>query len=42
MKNYKELIIKIVEDDDGHAELIRTGLEESGICNKIIRFADGK
>ncbi|MDD5183643.1 MAG: response regulator [Paludibacter sp.] len=42
MKNYKELIILIAEDDDGHAELIRTGLRESGVCNKIIRFANGE
>lgn len=42
MEGYKELIILIAEDDDGHAELIRLGLQESGICNKIIRFADGE
>lgn len=42
MENYKELIILIAEDDDGHAELIREGLEESGICNKIIRFPNGQ
>jgi len=42
MKTYKELIILIAEDDDGHAELIREGLEESGICNKIIRFSNGE
>ncbi|MEI6436224.1 MAG: response regulator [Bacteroidota bacterium] len=42
MKHYKELIILIAEDDDGHAELIREGLEESGVCNKIIRFSNGE
>jgi CheY-like chemotaxis protein len=41
METYKELIILVAEDDDGHAELIRIGLLESGICNKIIRFANG-
>jgi CheY-like chemotaxis protein len=41
MKNYKELIILIVEDDDGHAELIKDGLENSGVCNKQIRFTNG-
>ncbi|OIP85333.1 MAG: hypothetical protein AUK44_00130 [Porphyromonadaceae bacterium CG2_30_38_12] len=41
MKNYKDLIILIAEDDDGHAELIRTGLKESGVCNPIIRFKNG-
>ena len=41
MKTYKELIILIAEDDDGHAELIREGLESSGVCNKQIRFKNG-
>lgn len=36
------MIILIVEDDDGHAELIREGLEEVGVCNKIIRFKNGE
>ena len=42
MVKYKELTILIAEDDDGHAELIMTGLKESGICNNMIRFIDGK
>lgn len=42
MKNYKELVILIAEDDDGHAELIQAGLKESGVCNKIIRFKNGE
>ncbi len=42
MSDYKELIILIAEDDNGHAELIREGLEESGVCNKILRFENGK
>jgi CheY-like chemotaxis protein len=42
MGDYKELIILIAEDDDGHAELIKEGLEDSGICNKIIRFSNGR
>jgi len=42
MNNYKEMNILIAEDDDGHAELIKEGLRESGVCNKIIRFADGE
>jgi CheY-like chemotaxis protein len=41
MENYKELIILIAEDDDGHAELIKDGLENSGVCNKIVRFSNG-
>lgn len=42
MRDYKKLIILIAEDDDGHAELIREGLEDAGVCNKIIRFSDGE
>jgi len=42
MKTYKEMIILIAEDDDGHAELIKEGLEESGVCNKILRFSNGE
>lgn len=42
MKNYKEMVILIAEDDDGHAELIKEGLVESGVCNLIIRFRNGE
>jgi CheY-like chemotaxis protein len=42
MLNYKEMIILIAEDDDGHAELIREGLEDYGVNNKIIRFSNGE
>jgi len=42
MKNYKEMIILIAEDDDGHADLIMDGLEESGVCNTFIRFSNGE
>jgi CheY-like chemotaxis protein len=42
METYKEMIILIAEDDDGHAELIQYGLEVSGICNKILRFTNGE
>ena len=42
METYKELTILIAEDDDGHAELIMSGLKESGICNNMIRFVDGQ
>jgi len=40
--NYKEMIILIAEDDDGHADLIQEGLRESGVCNHIIRFSNGE
>jgi CheY-like chemotaxis protein len=42
MENLKEVIILIAEDDDGHAELIKDGLEDSGICNQVIRFSNGE
>ena len=34
--------ILIAEDDDGHAELIRERLADSGIGNPITRFANGQ
>lgn len=42
MNSYKELVILIAEDDDGHAELIQSGLRESGVCNRMLRFANGE
>jgi len=42
MGKYKDLIILIAEDDDGHAELIQDGLKDSGVCNKMIRFSNGE
>ncbi|NDP21905.1 MAG: response regulator [Paludibacter sp.] len=42
MKKFKDLIILIAEDDDGHSELIKEGLESSGVCNPIIRFENGE
>ncbi len=42
MEEYKEMIILIAEDDDGHAELIKGGLVESGVCNRMFRFSDGE
>lgn len=42
MDTTKGIIILIAEDDDGHAELIKEGLIDSGICNTIIRFSNGE
>jgi len=42
MVGYKKMVILIAEDDDGHAELIQSGLVDSGICNPIIRFSNGE
>lgn len=42
MIGYKELVILIAEDDDGHAELIQEGLRSAGVCNPMIRFENGE
>jgi len=42
MDGYKEMVILIAEDDEGHAELIQEGLRESGVRNAMIRFANGE
>lgn len=42
MQSYKEMVILIAEDDEGHAELIKEGLEESGVRNKIVQFSNGE
>ena len=36
-----QITILIAEDDDGHAELVREHLQDSGILNPIIRFKNG-
>lgn len=42
MNKYKKMIILIAEDDDGHAELIKEGLLESGVCNEMKRYKNGQ
>lgn len=42
MEAIKQVKILIAEDDDGHAELIREALEESGVHNPMIRFRNGE
>ncbi len=37
-----QVTLLIADDDDGHAELIREHLEDAGISNPLIRFADGQ
>jgi len=39
---HKSVIILVVEDDDGHAGLIRKNLKRAGFINRIIRFRDGE
>lgn len=38
----REIEILIVDDDDGHAELIGEGLSESGVTYPISRFTNGE
>ena len=38
----EEIVILVVEDDDGHARLIEKNLQRSGIKNEIWRFQDGQ
>ena len=38
----EEVIVLIVEDDDGHARLIEKNLRRAGINNEMLRFADGQ
>ena len=33
--------IYIVDDDDGHAELIASNLRDAGVANDLVRFANG-
>lgn len=42
MTAYKELTIIIADDDDGHAELIESGLRGVGVCNPFLRFDNGE
>ncbi len=42
MGYYREMIILIAGDYEGHAGLIQQWLLNSGISNKIIRLSDGK
>jgi CheY-like chemotaxis protein len=41
-KPLEGVTILVVEDDDGHAELIRLHLVESGLENPVLRFKDGQ
>lgn len=38
----EEVTILLVEDDEGHAELVKMNLERSGIDNEILHFTDGR
>lgn len=42
MNKKKDIIILVAEDDDGHAELIIEGLQETGLKNEIVRLVDGQ
>ena len=38
----KEGVILIAEDDEGHFSLIKKSLQRAGVCNEILRLADGQ
>lgn len=38
----KEIEILLVEDDEGHASLIKKNLKRAGIVNKVSHFRDGQ
>jgi CheY-like chemotaxis protein len=38
----EEVVVLIVEDDDGHARLIEKNLRRASINNEMLRFADGQ
>jgi CheY-like chemotaxis protein len=38
----EEVIVLIVEDDDGHARLIEKNLRRASITNEMLRFTDGQ
>ena len=38
----EEVVVLIVEDDDGHARLIEKNLRRACINNEMLRFADGQ
>jgi CheY-like chemotaxis protein len=40
--NLEEPMVLTVEDDEGHAILIRQNLEASGCCNRITHFNNGQ
>jgi CheY-like chemotaxis protein len=41
-KMNNEVVILIVEDDEGHAGLIRKNLARAGIVNELLHFKDGQ
>lgn len=42
MVNHNPVVLLVVEDDDGHSELIQECFEQSGITNELLRFRDGQ
>jgi CheY-like chemotaxis protein len=37
----EQFIIVMIEDDEGHATLIKRNLKRAGICNTMLHFKDG-
>ena len=40
-QNKQNIKIILIEDDEGHAELITEGLNDIGLKNEVIHFSDG-
>jgi CheY-like chemotaxis protein len=38
----EELVVLLVEDDEGHASLVQRNLKRSGIANEIVHVRDGQ
>lgn len=38
----KQLVVLLVEDDEGHASLVQRNLKRSGIANDIVHLRDGQ
>jgi CheY-like chemotaxis protein len=38
----ERLVIRLAEDDDGHASLIQRNLKRAGVANQIVRVKDGQ
>jgi CheY-like chemotaxis protein len=42
MKQQQDVKILLVDDDEGHADLVKVNLERSGVMNEILYFSNGQ
>lgn len=42
MAEMRQFTIVLVEDDDGHAQLVERNLRRGGMVNRLVRLADGQ